>query len=103
MKFIITLQKQIRGSFYFAQVKKKFFPQRDKGSDGGGRLYRSENQEAQRFSRRRGPAVLHKDHCQTMKAEGWDSLSHGGWEGVSVHFLFFTKGAAKRALRKENH
>lgn len=26
MKFIITLQKQILGSFYFAQVKKVFFP-----------------------------------------------------------------------------
>lgn len=25
MKFIITLQKQILGSFYFAQVKKDFF------------------------------------------------------------------------------
>lgn len=37
MKFIITLQKQILGSFYFAQVKKIFvFSQRDKGSDGGG-------------------------------------------------------------------
>ena len=42
MKFIITLQKQILGSFYFAQVKKDFFfpPQRDKGGDGGGGLYR---------------------------------------------------------------
>lgn len=26
MKFIITIQKQIPGSFYFAQVDKIFFP-----------------------------------------------------------------------------
>lgn len=63
MKFIITLQKQILGSFYFAQVKKVFFPppptpQRDKGSDGGGGFYRIGNQEAQRVSSKTGPAGL---------------------------------------------
>lgn len=74
MKFIITLQKQILGSFYFAQVKKVFSPlptpQRDKGSDGGGGFYRTRNQEAQRVSSKRGPAGSPtKPADWTMKAE----------------------------------
>lgn len=64
MKFIITLQKQVLGSFYFAQVKKIFFLQRDKGSDGGGGFYRSGNQEAQRVPSRRGPHnIVLKAYC----------------------------------------
>lgn len=57
MKFIITLQKQILGSFYFVQVKKKgwfFFPRKDKGSGGWwGGFHRSRNEETQPVYSRR--------------------------------------------------
>lgn len=59
MKFIITLQKQILGSFILL-VKKVFFspppPQETKVVMG--RRFWGGNQEAQRVSARRGPAGL---------------------------------------------
>lgn len=97
MKFIITLQKQILGSFYFAQVKKVFSPlptPKETKVVMGEEVFTGLEIRKLRGFPARGAL---QGRPQSLLTEQWklktqDSLSDG-WQ--SVRFLFFSYRAIK--------
>lgn len=97
MKFIITLQTQILGSFYFAQVKKIFcflgfflfffFSQRDKGSNGWGwgRPPACKG-ESPAGLQQEAPTGLPQSPAEQWEPKTQDFLCK--WAGVSLDFVF---------------